>query len=81
MRPYFEKMTEFGRPLSDSQKAKMQQSVEQIREVEKELAEAVERVKNAGLPAAELNLWFSEALLRVFCQRRLGTVSATLYHH
>lgn len=55
MRPYFERMTEFGKPLSDSQKAKMQQSVEEIREVEQQLAEAVERVRNAGLPTAELN--------------------------
>lgn len=55
MRPYFEKMTEFGKPLSDSHKAKMQQSVEQIREVERQLAQAVEKVRKAGLPTEELN--------------------------
>ncbi|MCX8011619.1 MAG: glutaconyl-CoA decarboxylase subunit alpha, partial [Desulfobacterota bacterium] len=55
MRPYFEKMTEFGKPLSEAQKKRMEESVKQIREVEKALAEAVEKVKNAGLPAETLN--------------------------
>lgn len=55
MRPYFEKMTEFGKPLSDAQKQRMQESVERVGEVEKELAEAREKVRNAGLPAETLN--------------------------
>ncbi|MBI2954624.1 MAG: glutaconyl-CoA decarboxylase subunit alpha [Chloroflexi bacterium] len=55
MRPYFEKMAEFGKPLSDSQKQRMEENVVQIRQVEKELAEVVEKVKNAGLPAEVLN--------------------------
>jgi len=55
MRPYFEKMTDLGKPLSDAQKKRMEESVKQIKEVEKELAEAVAKVKNAGLPAETLN--------------------------
>ena len=54
MRPYFEKMTDLGKPLSDAQKKRMEESVKQIREVEKGLAEAVAKVKNAGLPAETL---------------------------
>ena len=52
MHPYFEKMTEFGRPLSESQLKKAEESLGKIREEEKKLAEAVEGVKNAGIPAA-----------------------------
>ncbi len=55
MRPYFEKMTEFGKPLSDGLKKRMEESVSQIKEVENGIAEAVEKVKNAGLPAETLN--------------------------
>ncbi|MBI4318348.1 MAG: glutaconyl-CoA decarboxylase subunit alpha [Chloroflexi bacterium] len=55
MRPYFEKMTEFGKPLSDGLKKRMQENVTQIKEVEQALAEAVVKVKNAGLPAETLN--------------------------
>jgi len=55
MRPYFEKMTDLGKPLSDAQKKRMEESVKQIKEVEKQLAEAVAKVKNAGLPAETLN--------------------------
>ncbi len=55
MRPYFEKMTEFGKPLSDGQIKRSEESVKQLREVEEALAEAVKRVKNAGLPAEKLN--------------------------
>ncbi len=55
MRPYFEKMTELGKPLSDAQKQRMQESIERVGEVEKELAEAREKVRNAGLPAETLN--------------------------
>ena len=55
MRPYFEKMTEFGKPLSDAQKQRMEQSVEQIKGVENDLAARVDKVKKAGLPAETLN--------------------------
>jgi len=55
MRPYFEKMPEFGKPLSDNVKKKMEESVAQIKEVEEGLAEAVQKVKEAGIPAEKLN--------------------------
>ena len=54
MRPYFEKMTPFGKPLSDSQRESGKENVAQIKEVEKQVAEAVEAVKNAGIPAEKI---------------------------
>jgi len=48
-------MTEFGKPLSDGLKQKMRENVQQIKGVEKEIAEAVEKVRKAGLPAEVLN--------------------------
>jgi len=50
MKPYFEKMTPLGKPLSDSQRENAKENVTQIKEVEKDVAEAVEAVKNAGIP-------------------------------
>ena len=55
MRSYFEKMTEFGKSLSDGLKQRMRENVQQIKGVEKEIAEAVEKVRKAGLPAEVLN--------------------------
>lgn len=51
MRPYFEKMTPIGKPLTDSQKEASRANAEEIAKVEREVAEAVEAVKNAGLPS------------------------------
>ncbi len=55
MRPYFEKMAEFGRSLTEAQIKQSDGSVKEIRAVEQSLAEAVEKVKKAGLPAEKLN--------------------------
>ncbi len=55
MKPYFEKMTEFGKPLTEGQIKKSEENVKQIQEVEKQISEAVDKVKNAGLSAAEIN--------------------------
>lgn len=55
MRPYFEKMTEFGKPLTDALKKRMEESVKQLREVEKDLADKVKKVKEAGLSTESLN--------------------------
>jgi len=55
MRPYFEKMTEFGKPLSEAQKDRMKANVDQIREAENALAEAAEKVRSAGLPTEKIN--------------------------
>lgn len=55
MKPYFEKMPEFGRPLTDRQMSDSAESVEQIKQVEKLLAEEIQRVKTAGLPEKKVN--------------------------
>lgn len=49
MRPYFEKMTPIGRPLTERQKAETAENVAQIKAVEKQVTEAVETVKQAGI--------------------------------
>ncbi|MFH1487382.1 MAG: carboxyl transferase domain-containing protein, partial [Pseudomonadota bacterium] len=51
MKPYFEQMTPFGRALTDKQLGDAKENVAQIGEVEKEVAAAVDAVKNAGIPA------------------------------
>ncbi len=55
MRPYFEKMTPIGKKLSDKKIKDAQGSYDQIKAVEAELAAAVEKVKNSGLPASKIN--------------------------
>ncbi len=55
MKPYFDKMTEFGKKLSDSKIKSTEKNVAEVKEVEKQIEEAVEKVKNAGLPAAVIN--------------------------
>ena len=45
MKPYFEKMQEFGKPVKENPA-----NAEQIKKVEQEIAELVEKKKNAGLP-------------------------------
>jgi len=55
MRPYFEKMKEFGKELKEGQIKSTAASGKQIQEVEAQVAEAVEKVKKAGLPAEKIN--------------------------
>ena len=55
MRPYFEKMMEFGSKLTEGQIKSSQENVAQIQEVEKGIREAVEKVKAAGLSEEEIN--------------------------
>ncbi|MBN1625046.1 MAG: glutaconyl-CoA decarboxylase subunit alpha [Deltaproteobacteria bacterium] len=55
MRPYFEKMTPLGKALTDKQKEAAQENIAQIREVEKEVAKAVDAVKNAGIPTETIH--------------------------
>jgi len=55
MRPYFEKMTEFGSPLTEGQIKQSEESLKQIKEVEKSIAEEVEKVGKAGLPEEKLH--------------------------
>lgn len=55
MRPYFEKMAELGKPLPEAKAKEAQENVDQIQAVMAGIAEAVEQVKNAGLPAEKIN--------------------------
>ncbi|MBI4964156.1 MAG: glutaconyl-CoA decarboxylase subunit alpha [Desulfomonile tiedjei] len=55
MRPYFEKMTEIGKPLSASKIKDTEANVAQIQEVERQIEEAVETVKSAGLTTEQIN--------------------------
>ena len=55
MRPYFEKMKEFGQKLREGQIKSTAASVKKIQEVEAQVEEAVEKVKNAGLPTEKIN--------------------------
>ena len=48
MRPYFEKMKEFGRPLSAGLLKSTEENARQIKQVESELEEAMEKVKQVG---------------------------------
>lgn len=55
MRPYFEKMPEFGRPLKQSRIARTQESRARLEAVEAEIAAARKAKENVGLSAAEIN--------------------------
>ena len=55
MRPYFEKMNEFGRELSEGQIKSTEENVTQVREVEAEIKAKVEEIKNVGFPAEKIN--------------------------
>ncbi len=52
---YFKEMKKFGKPLKEKQKEKMQESYNSIKEVEKQVEEAVQKVKNAGIAAERLH--------------------------
>jgi hypothetical protein len=50
MRPYFEKMPEFGTALKKGQIKRGEDNTLRLKEVEGEIAAAVDVIKNAGLP-------------------------------
>ncbi len=54
MRPYFDEMTPFGKALTEKQIADAQENIAEIKKVEEQVAEAVESVKNAGIPAEKI---------------------------
>ncbi|MEA2040734.1 MAG: carboxyl transferase domain-containing protein [Thermodesulfobacteriota bacterium] len=54
MRPYFETMTPFGKVLTEKQIEANKENVADIKAVEKQVDEAVEAVKNAGIPAEKI---------------------------
>jgi glutaconyl-CoA decarboxylase len=55
MKPYFNKMKEFGQELKEGQIKSTAGSVKEIQKVEAQVAEAVEKVKNAGMPTEKIN--------------------------
>jgi len=55
MHPYFKNMPTFGKALSDKKKAKAEDNKKSILEVEAKIAEEIDRVKNAGLPAEKVH--------------------------
>jgi glutaconyl-CoA decarboxylase len=55
MRPYFKKMKEFGQALKEGKIKSSAGNVSHIKEVEAQLDEAVEKVKNAGFPTQKIN--------------------------
>jgi len=54
MRPYFEKMTPFGKTVTDKQKEDGKDNIDKIKEVENQVSDALEAVKNAGIPAEKI---------------------------
>jgi glutaconyl-CoA decarboxylase len=55
MRPYFERMPQFGKPLKENRIARTQESRAKLEAVEAEIAAAASARKEVGLPAAEIN--------------------------
>ncbi len=55
MRSYFARMQFFGKPLSEGQVKSSEENLDRIKQVEKEVAEAVEKVKSAGFPTEKIN--------------------------
>ncbi len=54
MRPYFEKMKDLGKALTEAQVEQMKESKAEIDAVVADLEKEIERVKNAGMPAAKV---------------------------
>ncbi len=55
MRPYFQKMEPIGRPLSDKQRKATEENVKMIKEVEREIEEAREKRRRAGIPEEKIH--------------------------
>ncbi len=55
MRPYFEKMKEFGTALKEGQIKRTEDNVKKMKEVEAGVQEDVEKIKNVGLPTEKIN--------------------------
>lgn len=55
MRPYFEKMADFGHELKKGALKRTEENLAQLKAVEAEVAQAVENVKNAGFPTEKIN--------------------------
>ncbi|MEN8808980.1 MAG: carboxyl transferase domain-containing protein, partial [Desulfobacterales bacterium] len=55
MKPYFEKMKDFGTDLSPGLIKSNQENVQKIKAVEEDIRKEVEKVKNVGLPEEKIN--------------------------
>ncbi|MBN1653991.1 MAG: glutaconyl-CoA decarboxylase subunit alpha [Deltaproteobacteria bacterium] len=55
MKPYFEKMNTFGRPLKQREIARSEENIERIRALEAALDQEVNRIKTAGISAEKIN--------------------------
>jgi glutaconyl-CoA decarboxylase len=55
LRPYFEKMPDIGKPLSEGEIRRFKENLDLIREQQEILAREVERVRKAGIPAAKIH--------------------------
>ena len=55
MRPYFEKMKEFGTALKEGQIKRTEENVKKMKEVEAGVQEDIEKIKNVGLPTEKIN--------------------------
>jgi glutaconyl-CoA decarboxylase len=55
MKPYFERMPEFGKALKENRIARTQESRTKLEAVEAEIAAAAHARKEVGLPAADIN--------------------------
>jgi len=55
MKPYFEKMTPFGKALTESKIKQTEENVALVKAVEKGIQEEAAKVAEAGLPASKIN--------------------------
>ena len=55
MRPYFEKMPGFGKPLKENRIARSKDSRAKLEAVEAEITAAKKAKENIGIPAAKIN--------------------------
>jgi glutaconyl-CoA decarboxylase subunit alpha len=55
LRPYFEKMPEIGKPLSEGEVRRSKENVDLIRAEEEVLAGEIDRVRKAGIPAEKIH--------------------------
>ena len=55
MKPYFEKMDPFGKELKKGEIKRTEKDAQAVLEAEKEIAEAVQKVKDAGFSTEKIN--------------------------
>ncbi len=55
MKPYFEKMNDFGKELKPARAKRAEESAKQLRDVETDIAAQVKQVEEAGFPTEKIN--------------------------